>query len=365
MERLETQVGELVVLHFIVSNRGGRSDAVQVETDLPPFLELVRGTTSWGQFYPIFDDNAVVVSIGPLYDGDVVDIHIVARVVAPAVPPEHGVVVSLFTESGSDDPSNNVAQMVVVAPTAGTPPPTTSTPAAPAPDLAVAEGGDGSPLTVVLGSQPAADVQVEFLTDDQLAPISPTVFTAETWNTAQTRMVTALDDVVDEGTHTSTIAYRISSDDAAFDGLEVPGTIVALADNDKGVVRFRIETTPDPAWTGDTVVWSGVTLIEGAPGKSIELVLGSQPAAAVTVEVQTDSQLVPVAPLTFTPANWNVPQPVTFDVVDDAFFEGIHAGGVAYTVRSDDPAFDGALLPRMSVTLLDDNRPQAQRVIAP
>jgi len=354
-------VGDWIILHFVVLN-SGRTEAVQVESNLPPFLQLERGTTSWGQFYPVFAENAAVIAMGTLFDEDVVNIHIVARVVEPAIEPTNVVTATLYSESSSDWEGNNVASIRIVGATAS-PAPATGTPNADVADLVVAEGEASQPLEVVLGSQPSSDVMVEFLTDDQLVPISSTTFTPTNWNMVQTVSVSAVDDAADEGTQTSTITYRIISDDPAFSGLEHPGILVDVIDNDKP----QVITTISPQAPGDPTLteWSGIALREGVPGQPVQVVLGTQPTADVMITFERDAQLAPIDPITFTPDNWNVPQTILYTAVDDAMLEGKHIGIVTYRISSEDATYHGLQLSHQSVTILDNDMPPARATITP
>ncbi len=69
--------------------------------------------------------------------------------------------------------------------------------------------------------------------------------------------------------------------------------------------------------------------------------LSSQPSADVTITIQPDAQVATdKASLTFTPANWDQPQPVLITAVDDGDIEGPHLGFVNHGVSSSDPAYN-------------------------
>jgi hypothetical protein len=81
----------------------------------------------------------------------------------------------------------------------------------------VTEGGATATYAVVLNSQPTADVTIAVATDRQTT-VSPTslTFTTANWNVPQTVTVTAVDDAVVEGVHTSTISHRTTSGDTKY-----------------------------------------------------------------------------------------------------------------------------------------------------
>jgi hypothetical protein len=97
----------------------------------------------------------------------------------------------------------------------------------------VAEGGTGDSYTLVLTSQPTANVSIALAPNAQVtAATSPVVFTSVNWNTPQTVTVGAVDDAVVEGPHTGTIGHTVTSADAVYDGFTVPSVTVNITDND-------------------------------------------------------------------------------------------------------------------------------------
>ncbi len=97
----------------------------------------------------------------------------------------------------------------------------------------VTEGGAGDTLSLVLTAQPGADVTIALSGGAQLST-APTslVFTSANWNVAQTVAVSAVDDSAVEGDHSGTVAFSVSSADAAFNGIALPSVTVSIADND-------------------------------------------------------------------------------------------------------------------------------------
>ncbi|HZG38181.1 MAG TPA: lamin tail domain-containing protein, partial [Nodosilinea sp.] len=97
----------------------------------------------------------------------------------------------------------------------------------------VAEGGASDTYTLVLRSQPTADVVVTLDPGNQLTTNLATVtFTPNNWNIPQVITVTAVDDAIAEGDHTGTIAHSVVSADASFNGLGIRAVTAAIADND-------------------------------------------------------------------------------------------------------------------------------------
>jgi Ca2+-binding RTX toxin-like protein len=86
------------------------------------------------------------------------------------------------------------------------------------------------------------------------------------------------------------------------------------------------------------------------------VVLISQPTADVTITVTRDPQ-VSVTPLTltFNPDNWNVPQMVTVEAIDDPVFEGDHSGTISHTAASADSNYHGIHIPQVTVGITDND----------
>jgi hypothetical protein len=110
----------------------------------------------------------------------------------------------------------------------------------------VVEGGATDTIQVVLTGVPAGEVTVTLTPSNAEidlgggagTPITLT-FTPEHANTPQTVTVTAIDDTVIEGNHTSIISLTTASEDGDFDGLSVPSVTVHISDNDFHVVLLN------------------------------------------------------------------------------------------------------------------------------
>src|SRR2546427_11929 len=215
--------------------------------------------------------------------------------------------------------------------------------------LTTTEGGGTASFTVVLTSQPTANVTIGLsssdLTEGTVAPASLT-FTSGNWNTAQTVAVTGVDDFVADGGVTYTIVTAAAtSTDAGYSGLNAADVTVTNTDND--TVGIAVSPT------------SGLTTTEGGGTATFTVVLGTQPTANVTIGLSssdlTEGTVAP-ASLTFTPGNWNTAQTVTVTGVDDFAVDG----NVAYTIvtapaMSADAAYSGRNAADVGVTNLDDD----------
>ncbi|MCA9096820.1 MAG: hypothetical protein KDA36_00465 [Planctomycetaceae bacterium] len=110
------------------------------------------------------------------------------------------------------------------------------------------------------------------------------------------------------------------------------------------------------------VALDGDSLIFEEQGGSGDLifVLTSAPTDDVTLNFSTFFDVsgrctVTETSLTFTPANWFVPQSITFTGIDNDLSEGDFFFTITTDIESNDPVYDGLLIDEMSVTITDDD----------
>ncbi|MCK4372163.1 MAG: hypothetical protein KAW61_03405, partial [candidate division Zixibacteria bacterium] len=120
------------------------------------------------------------------------------------------------------------------------------------------EGPTSDQYTMVLASQPTADVNIylEDISEPDQVLVEPelVVFTPNDWNTPQTVTVTAVDDDVWEpgGAHYTAISHTIDTDDAVYQQVDVGNVSVLVHDNDKADVRIEpVVVLIDPAATSE------------------------------------------------------------------------------------------------------------------
>jgi|GEM_PF-2314351 len=100
----------------------------------------------------------------------------------------------------------------------------------------------------------------------------------------------------------------------------------------------------------DTVV------VEGGAGDTYEVLLNTQPTADVTINLQPDDQTdVNQNTLVFTPQNWNVPQTVTVNAVDDNAGESQHISTIAHNISSADANYNGLAAPSVTANVIDND----------
>jgi hypothetical protein len=161
---------------------------------------------------------------------------------------------------------------------------------------------------------------------------------------------TLLDDAVDEGDET--FVLTVGSPSSA-----VPAMLTNITASDSLTV-----TIENDDFAGLRLIESGgsSTVTEGGSGDSYTVSLRTLPTGTVTVTLTPDSQLT-VSPtvLTFTVGDWDTPQTVTIDAVDDLFAEGAHTGLITHTPTGG--GYDG-LTEELTVTI-NDNDTRVVRVI--
>lgn len=216
----------------------------------------------------------------------------------------------------------------------------------------LSEGGTIDDYFIGLSHQPTHDVVVTITSDAQQEIINgPTTltFTPQNWGTLQRTFVRAIDDLIPEETpHNGFINHTASSADARFDGITIAGIPTFITDNELAGVRVR------PS--------GGSTLLsEAGQTDTYTVVLTRQPASNVVIAINAGPQASVVSPgpsLTFTNANWNIPQTVTLAAIDDAAVEGTHSALITHTVSSSDPLYQGVGVPNVPATITDNDGPQ-------
>ncbi len=209
--------------------------------------------------------------------------------------------------------------------------------------VSVTEGGATSSFTVVLGSQPTADVVIPVSGDASVgASVASLTFTSSNWNQAQTVTVTAVDDHLAQGTHAGTVTLgAATSTDATYNGLSPADVTATVTDNDTA---------------GITVSKTNVAVTEGGATDSVSVVLNSQPSADVTIAVTSDAAVTAsVTTLTLTSANWNQAQTITITAVDNTVADGTHAGTVTLGAASSGDANYNGLQPAAVTAAVTDN----------
>ena len=210
----------------------------------------------------------------------------------------------------------------------------------------LSEGSATDTYSVVLTTQPIAPVTINISTDGQTNARANAggslVFDSANWNVAQTVTVEAVDDAAIEGNHASTISHSATSADGNYNGIAINNITANIADNDAAGVAIA-------ATGGSTEV------TEGGATDTYTVALTAEPAATVTINFNTDSQLAEIAPLTFDNTNWNIAQTVAIAAADDTAVEGNHSSTIGHGVSSADANYNDIAVNNVLANIADND----------
>jgi hypothetical protein len=182
----------------------------------------------------------------------------------------------------------------------------------------VNESGTTDTFTVVLDTQPTSNVEIAVSSGDtgeatvSATPPLPLTFTPSNWNTAQTVIVTGVDDFSIDNNQTTTITLSVVDDnsDDKYDPIADKTVSVTTVDND----------TP-----GITVNPTSLTVSENGTA-TFAITLNTQPSDShdVTISSITANGECSVSPTTTTiaNANWNTDTTFTVTAADDSIIDG-------------------------------------------
>ncbi|MFM1903588.1 MAG: hypothetical protein RLZZ440_1488, partial [Planctomycetota bacterium] len=233
------------------------------------------------------------------------------------------------------------------------------------PPAAVTEGGAGLTRYLTLTSQPNDAVTVYLETADASEarlqvpgrgsePASARValtFTPENWNRGQAVTVVPVDDRLDDGDQDVTIHARTTSTDP-FYAIPAAGSLaVTVRDDDRAGLAVELQQSS----------------ITRAGNGFVNLVLSAEPAADVVVTLTpsdrqftiNDRAVGRAETITFTSADWAVPQAVNVLAVDDAAVEDLSTSTLAIVTASQDARFDGLAVEPVAIVISDDDLPTA------
>lgn len=208
---------------------------------------------------------------------------------------------------------------------------------------------EGNPQTatvsLVLLVAPLADVIIDIAsldtTEVTLSQASLT-FTAANWNVPQNITLTSVDELVVDGSQTVSITANVNaSSHSAFTGLGSQTVTLVHADDD------------NPGYTVSPLLG---TLTEGdSQTASLTVVLDKQPLTNVIIDLTispTDEITTSVGSMTFTAANWNIPQVITVFSVDEFLIDGTIVSTITFSI---DPSSDTVFIGLPNQTVLAPN----------
>ncbi|MBK8170647.1 MAG: hypothetical protein IPK60_09950 [Sandaracinaceae bacterium] len=299
------------------------SSDTPLEATVSP-TELVFSTTNWASAQTV-----TVVGVDDfVQDGDA-PFSVITGDAASADPDYMDLVVPDVSGLNRDDET----PAILVSPTAG---------------LTTTEAGGTVVFTVVLQSEPMADVTIPIASTNAgegTVPGTALTFTATNWNVPQAITITGVDDSVADGDQVYTIEVGpATSTDPAYSGLRGDDVIVTNTDDESA----GFDVTP----------MSGLVTTEGGGTATFAVVLRSMPSASVVFDV-TSTQLaegtLSPATLTFTTANWDAPQTVTVTGVDDAVADGDQDyESIVHVASSTDPDYAALSDKQVAITNTDN-----------
>ncbi|MEE9165903.1 MAG: hypothetical protein V3U24_00355, partial [Candidatus Neomarinimicrobiota bacterium] len=196
--------------------------------------------------------------------------------------------------------------------------------------LTTTEAGGTDTFSLVLTSQPAADVTVFLSSSDSMEEtVSPSsiTFTGDNWNVAQ----------------------RVTVTGDSSDGEQIYGVGVgpAISDDDKPGILLSTTT--------------GLTTVEGASSASFMIRLASEPLAEVTIPLKSSNSTegaVSPSSVVFTRDDWEIDQGVTVTGLDDDENDGNQPYSVVVEAAvSEDAGYNGIDAADVTVTNMDDDGP--------
>ena len=209
-------------------------------------------------------------------------------------------------------------------------------------ELTVDEGGSAN-YTVVLTSEPTADVTIAIQVPDSVditADQTELTFTANNWNTPQTVTVSAAQDADAVADEPVTLTHTVSGGD--YENATAANVEVTTTEDD----------TPSV-----TISSTALEVQEGDTGRYM-VMLDTEPTADVTVAIQVPDNVDITADQTeliFTTDNWNTPQTVTVIVAHDDDAVADEPVGLTHTVSGGD--YEGVTAANVEVTITEDDTP--------
>jgi hypothetical protein len=238
------------------------------------------------------------------------------------------------------------------------PPPPAGVVVTPTSGLVTSESGGTATFTVTLASPPTADVTIDVASDtpsEGTASPASLTFTDANWRMPQTVTVTGVDDQVADGPRDYTIVTSpATSNDGRYSGFDPDDVACTNLDNEPSVSFVG---------AGDVVT------SESGKAAQLTVVLNTAPTADVTMTLASNDVgegTVTPAQVTFTSANWNMPQTVTVTGVDDAVVDGTQVYSIVTgTLSSTDARYGGQNPPDITARNLDDDQPAiASKIIS-
>ena len=157
-------------------------------------------------------------------------------------------------------------------------------------------------MTVVLQSQPTADVTINVSSSDateiSVTSAASLTFTTSNWNKPQTVNIKVVDDNIADGTQTAWVNFNGASSDKNFDGISAKSSEFTVIDNEAASIVLTTDVS---------------TIPQASPTAVASVRLGVQPSSDVTVTLaSSDAKILTFNPVSvkFTSSDWDKPKNV-------------------------------------------------------
>jgi len=225
--------------------------------------------------------------------------------------------------------------------------------------LLTSEAGTSATFSLALNSRPSEPVTINLSSsmpsEGEVSPAFLT-FTTDNWKAPQIVTVTGVDD--DHIHDGNPLFYVTTSAAVTADpsyALDPPDVQVTNQDDDSPGVTVVLTKGIDPAASNKLLTE------ERGTTATFTVALNSKPSEDVTITL-TNSNTVEASlwysSLTFTPVNYNAPQPVTIAGLNDDIVDGNQPYVITVgPASSKDLDFDGKFMSQVQVTNVDDDTP--------
>ncbi|MEJ6557324.1 MAG: gliding motility-associated C-terminal domain-containing protein [Flavobacteriaceae bacterium] len=204
-------------------------------------------------------------------------------------------------------------------------------------------------FTLVLDARPTTDVAISITispTDEISAATTLVTFTNVNWNIPQVISLSSVDDFLIDGTINTDLVFAVVSGSDPF-FTSIASQTLSIPNLDNEIAGFSLSSL------------NGGDLLEGSSAVvSFTVVLDAQPDLLDFVIIDINSLdvteanvLATTTSLVFTNANWNIPQTVVLESVEDLILDGTTTSSIAAAISSFSPSNGFSLLAPQSLTV--------------
>ena len=206
-------------------------------------------------------------------------------------------------------------------------------------------------FSVVLTAQPSSTVIIDFSSSDltEATMVTNSVsFTSGNWNIPVLVYVSSVDELIFDGSQTTSITATVSSSsDPGFTSATSKTINVITEDND--TPGYTVNSVVGVLTEGDMTTAYFTVVLDATPSSNVIINLSNGDPSEVTLSTTS---------ITFTPANWNVTQTITLFSEDDPIIDGPQTTLITASVNGlSDPNF--ASLDDQTVSVITNDNDSA------